>query len=188
MRLRDEPLPGVKVVELQPFGDTRGSFVETFNRQKLIALGIDHEFVQDNESWSRPVGTVRGVHFQLPPHAQGKLVRVTRGRILDVAVDLRSDSPTYRSHCSVELTGEDDLVFWIPAGFGHGFCTLEPDTVVSYKVTALYAPDSDRSVRWDDPDLAIDWPVGPAQAVLSDKDATAPSLTDLDEELSCASW
>ncbi len=183
MQLVDEPMEGVKLIELVPHGDDRGSFTETFNRATLAALGIDFEFVQDNESRSVHTGTIRGLHLQLPPHAQGKLVRVLAGSITDVAVDLRPDSPTYRQSCSVDLHGDDHLAFWIPAGFGHGFCTLEPDTVVAYKVTSLYAPEADRSVRWNDPDLAIDWPVAASDAVLSDKDANAPLLEAFEASL-----
>ncbi len=182
MKIANEPLPDVKLIELQPFGDDRGRFTETFNRSKLAALGVDHEFVQDNESQSAATGTIRGLHLQLPPHAQGKLVRVLAGSIIDVAVDVRPTSPTYRQHCSVELTGQDDLAFWIPPGFAHGFCTLEPDTTVAYKVTALYAPESDLSIRWDDPDIAIDWPLT-GTPTLSDKDAAAPTLRDVEGKL-----
>ena len=183
VQLVDEPMQGVKLIELVPHADDRGSFTETFNRAKMAALGIDVEFVQDNESVSVHRGTIRGLHLQLPPHAQGKLVRVLRGSITDVAVDLRPASPTYRRSCRVDLRGDDHLAFWIPPGFGHGFCTLEADTVVAYKVTSLYAPDADRSLRWNDPDLAIAWPVGPGDAVLSDKDANAPLLSELEGAL-----
>lgn len=180
MLLVDEPMKGVKLIELIPHGDDRGSFTETFNRAKMAALGIDHEFVQDNESRSVRRGTVRGLHFQLPPHEQGKLVRVLQGAIADVAVDLRPSSRTYRQSCCVNLTGEDNFAFWVPPGFGHGFCTLVPDTLVAYKVTSLYVPDADRSIRWNDPDLAIDWPVAAADVVLSNKDARAPRLNEIE--------
>lgn len=177
-----EPLPGVKLIELESFADGRGSFTETFNRAKMALLGVDHEFVQDNESVSEKEGTVRGIHLQLPPHAQGKLIRVTRGRIFDVAVDLRPASATYGESCHVVLDEHDTRLFWIPPGFGHGFCTLSPRTVVNYKVTALYAPESDRSVLWDDPSLGIDWPISPDLAVLSEKDATALPLSQLERD------
>ena len=183
MQTIDEPMPGVQLIQTQVFGDDRGSFTETFNRAKMAALGIDHEFLQDNESVSVQTGTVRGLHLQLAPHEQGKLVRVLHGSIFDVAVDLRATSSTYRQHCSVTLDASSGQVFWIPPGFGHGFCTLEPDTVVAYKVTSLYAPEADRSVRWDDPDLAIDWPVAANEVVLSAKDAAAPALAEIEGEL-----
>ena len=183
MRVISEPLPGAKIVELVPHGDDRGSFTETFNRAKMTALGIDHEFVQDNESVSASPGTIRGIHLQLPPHAQGKLVRVLRGAVADYAIDLRPDSPTYRHNRRVDLIAGDHLAFWIPTGFGHAFCTLVPDTVVAYKVTALYAPDAERSIRWDDPDLAVDWPDTAAAPVLSGRDEQAGSLADVEAEL-----
>lgn len=183
MHVIDEPMPDTLLIELQVFGDDRGSFVETFNRAKMADLGIDHEFVQDNQSFSRPVGTVRGLHLQLAPHAQGKLVRVLTGAVMDIAVDVRPHSSTYEQSCSVELRGDDDLVFWIPPGFAHGFCTLEPDTTVVYKTTALYAPESDRSIHWLDPRLGIQWPIAETEATLSAKDAAAPRLDELEAEL-----
>lgn len=183
MDLIDEPLPGVKLIRLQPHGDDRGRFTETYNKAKLAALGIEADFVQDNESVSVQPGTLRGLHLQLEPHAQGKLVRVLAGAVTDVAVDVRPGSPTYRQHCVVELSGADPTALWIPPGFAHGFCTTAPDTTLVYKVTALYAPESDRSIRWDDPDLGIDWPVDADTVVLSAKDAAAPALAELEGEL-----
>jgi dTDP-4-dehydrorhamnose 3,5-epimerase len=188
MNLLSEPMSGVKLLGLRVFGDDRGSFVETFNRATMADHGIDHEFVQDNQSVSVSTGTVRGLHLQLPPHAQGKLVRVLAGSILDVAVDIRPSSSTFGEHCSVELSGERAEVFWIPPGFAHGFCTLEPDTVVAYKCTELYAAAADRSIRFDDPALGIAWPVAAGEAVLSDKDAAAPPLADLVDDLRAAGW
>ncbi len=184
MQVLDEPLPGAIVIETVAHRDNRGAFVETFNSAKLAQLGINETFVQDNESVSNTIGTVRGLHLQLAPHAQGKLVRTVRGAIFDVAVDLRRGSDTYGEHCSVELTGTDDLLFWIPPGFAHGFCTLEKNTQVAYKVTSLYAPTADRSVRWDDPGLGIPWPLPTSGAVLSEKDATAPFLAEIAGDLS----
>ncbi len=184
MDVIDEPLPGAKVVELRPHRDDRGSFTETYHREKLEALGINLDFVQDNESVSLSTGTIRGIHLQLPPAAQGKLVRVLRGSIADYAVDLRPDSATYRQSCRVDLAEHDALAFWIPPGFGHAFCTLEPQSVVAYKVTAPYAPETERSIRWDDADIAIDWPAPADAAVLSAKDAAAAAFTDLEAELS----
>ena len=188
MMVISEPMPGVKLFELREFGDYRGSFVETFNRSVMADFGVDVEFVQDNQSTSVRSGTVLGLHLQLPPHAQGKLVRVLAGSILDVAVDVRPSSPTFGAHCSVELSGARPEVFWVPPGFAHGFATLEPDTVVAYKCTVTYAPEADRSVRFDDPALGIDWPVASEAAVLSDKDAAAPLLADLVEDLRAAGW
>jgi dTDP-4-dehydrorhamnose 3,5-epimerase len=161
------------------FADARGVFTETYSRRDFAAIGIPDEFVQDNQSMSVASGTVRGLHFQIQPHAQGKLVRVLRGRVLDVAVDLRAASPSFGQHVAAELSAENGLMMWVPPGFAHGFVTREPETEVAYKVTALYAPDCDRSLAWDDPALAIDWGLAPAEAVLSDKDRRAPRLADL---------
>jgi dTDP-4-dehydrorhamnose 3,5-epimerase len=178
MELLNEPIPGVLELRARVFEDSRGSFSETFSWRTMAGLGVDLECCQDNESFSAIRGTVRGLHLQAEPHAQGKLVRVLRGAIFDVAVDVRPGSPTFRQHASVELAAGDNRAFWIPAGFAHGFCTLADETVVSYKVTDFYAPDSERSIRFDDPDLEIDWPVDSADAVLSDKDAAAPSFAE----------
>lgn len=183
MKTIANPLADVHVIETTPHGDSRGSFTETYHRDKLAALGIDEAFVQDNESISVAAGTIRGLHLQVAPSVQGKLVRCLRGAILDVFVDLRRDEPTYRSHGAATLRGDDALLLWIPGGFAHGFCTLEPGTVVSYKVTAPYDPTAERSVRWDDPELAIDWPVSATDAVLSAKDAAAPSLAQIEADL-----
>lgn len=150
----------------------------------MAGFGIDLEFCQDNESFSSSSGTVRGLHLQVEPHAQGKLVRVLQGAIFDVAVDIRPDSPTFGQHTSVELGAGDNRAFWFPAGFAHGFCTLTENTVVAYKVTALYEPHAERSIRFDDPDLGIDWPVTANDAVLSDKDAAAFGLADYLESAS----
>ncbi|MEM9519993.1 MAG: dTDP-4-dehydrorhamnose 3,5-epimerase [Actinomycetota bacterium] len=183
MDVVNEPLPGVLELRARVFEDSRGSFSETFNRRTMAQLGVDVEFVQDNESHSTTRGTVRGLHLQTKPHAQGKLVRVLRGAVHDVAVDIRPESPTFRQHTAIELVGGDNRAFWIPAGFAHGFCTLADDTVVTYKVTDFYAPESERSVRFDDPDLAIEWPVKSNGAVLSVKDAAAPSFADFLKEM-----
>ena len=184
MEIASEPLPGVLELRSRSFQDSRGSFSETYNRRTMAELGIDVEFCQDNESYSATSGTVRGLHLQAGPYAQGKLVRVLRGAIFDVAVDIRPDSPTFRQHATVELRGGDNRAFWLPAGFAHGFCTLADETVVSYKATDFYAPDCERSIRFDDPDLGIDWPVDSADAILSDKDAAAPSLAAFLAEMS----
>jgi len=162
------------------FGDERGFFSETYNERAVAPLLGGVRFVQDNHSLSAPVGTVRGLHFQIPPMGQGKLVRVVRGAIFDVAVDLRLTSPTYGKHVAVTLSAENWAQFWIPVGFAHGFCTLEPNTEVIYKVTDYYAPDCDRGLAFDDADLSIGWPEPPAEGyLLSPKDKTHPKLKDL---------
>ncbi|MGO4526250.1 dTDP-4-dehydrorhamnose 3,5-epimerase [Microvirga sp. 2MCAF35] len=172
-------LPDVKIIRTRVFADPRGFFTETYNRKAFAAAGIHDEFVQDNFSLSTDVGIIRGLHFQSAPFAQAKLVRVARGRILDVAVDLRRSSPTFGQHVAVELSGENRLQLLVPVGFAHGFCTLEPDTEVAYKVTAHYSAAHDHGVAWNDPDLGIEWPVEPSQAILSDKDTRHPRLNEL---------
>ena len=172
-------ISAVKIVEPRRFGDHRGYFVETWNRRRFVEQGLEFDFVQDNEFLSAQVGTVRGLHFQKHPNAQDKLVRVPRGRILDVAVDLRKSAPSYGQYVGVELSAENGQQLLIPVGFAHGFCTLEPDTVIAYKVTGFYSAADDLGLAWDDPDLAIDWPVAPAQAALSDKDLRQPKFRDL---------
>ncbi|MBB4041500.1 dTDP-4-dehydrorhamnose 3,5-epimerase [Microvirga flocculans] len=172
-------LSDVKIIRTKLFVDARGHFMETYNREAFAAAGIRDEFVQDNTSLSTAVGTIRGLHFQSAPFAQAKLVRVVRGRILDVAVDLRRSSPTYGQHVAVELTAENRLQLFIPVGFAHGFCTLEPNTEVAYKVTAHYSAAHDHGVAWNDQTLRIDWPVDPQRAILSDKDTRYPSLVEL---------
>jgi dTDP-4-dehydrorhamnose 3,5-epimerase len=169
----------VKLLTPKIFRDERGFFSETYNRQVLAAVGIDRTFVQDNQSLSRSKGVLRGLHFQIAPHPQGKLVRVTRGAIFDVAVDIRRGSPSFGQHVSTTLSAENWSQLWIPEGFAHGFCTLEPDTEVIYKVTDFYAPECDRGLAWDDPDLGIAWPLSGPQAILSDKDRSHPRLRDL---------
>ena len=172
-------LEGPLLVSVRRFADARGSFVETYSRRDFAAIGIDEEFVQDNQSVSAAIGTVRGLHFQLAPAAQAKLVRVLRGRVLDVAVDLRTGSPTYGGHVATELSAENGLILYVPVGFAHGFVTREPDTEVAYKVSAPYTPACDRGLAWDDPALGIDWGVAPVAAVLSDKDRGWPRLAAL---------
>jgi dTDP-4-dehydrorhamnose 3,5-epimerase len=182
-RMQIEPLalPEVKVVTLDVFADARGVFAETYDRAKFVALGIHDVFVQDSYSRSARAGTVRGFHFQRPPRAQSKLVRVTRGRAFDVAVDLRRGSPTYGRHVSMTLEEGDWKVVYVPAGFGHGFCTLEPDTEVVYKMSDSYSAEHYAGVRWDDPALGIDWPVEAASAVVSPADRGHPALADLED-------
>jgi dTDP-4-dehydrorhamnose 3,5-epimerase len=180
MELRETTIAGVVEITTKRFGDDRGWFRETHKKPVLDKLGLEFDFVQDNESMSNAVGTVRGIHFQKAPFAQGKLVRVVRGAVQDVAIDLRVDSPTYKQHVSVELNGEDGNQLWIPVGFGHCFVTLEPNTIVSYKVTAPYDYDSEVGVKFDDPDLAVPWQLPSTGAMLSAKDEVAPSLAELE--------
>lgn len=172
-------IPAVMVIVPKSFDDHRGSFCETYNRARFFDRGIALEFVQDNQSWSAAKGTLRGLHFQSPPKAQDKLVRVLRGRILDVAVDLRLSSPTYGRWVAEELSAENGRQLLIPVGFAHGFCTLEPDTHVLYKVTDYYSPEVDFGIAWNDPDVGIDWPFSRNEIILSDKDASLPSLKAL---------
>ncbi len=179
MQIEETALDGVKLITPKKFGDHRGFFSVTYSAADLAQAGIDTPFVQDNQSLSAEKGTVRGLHFQLPPFAQAKLVRVVRGAVLDVAVDIRQGSATYGRHVAVTLSAQNWQQLLIPVGFAHGFCTLEPDTEVIYKVSNVYSAPHDRGLMWNDPALAIDWPVGEQEAVLSDKDKTHPLLKDL---------
>ncbi len=180
MTLRD---PGefrdLMLIEPRKFGDHRGFFSETYNRERLIAAGFARDFVQDNHSLSVETGVLRGIHFQSPPHAQDKLVRVVQGAILDVAVDLRVGSPTYGDHAAVTLSAANWRQLLVPVGFGHGFITLEPNTEVVYKVTDYYAPEHDNSLLWSDPALGIEWGPAGAAPTLSEKDRDAHGLADL---------
>ena len=178
MQIEETALPGVLILTPRRFGDARGYFSEVWNRETLKSHGIDLDFVQDNHSLSRPVGTVRGLHYQSPPHAQDKLVRCGAGVILDVAVDVRVGSPTYGKWVAVTLSAENGRQLLIPKGFLHGFVTQAPDSELLYKCSDVYAPDCDGAVRFDDPDLAIDWGISPDQAILSDKDRAAPLFAD----------
>ncbi|MGB3313296.1 MAG: dTDP-4-dehydrorhamnose 3,5-epimerase [Albidovulum sp.] len=178
MQIDKTPLPGILILTPRRFGDARGWFSEVWNSKTLATAGIGVEFVQDNHSCSRDVGTVRGLHFQSPPHAQAKLVRCGRGRVFDVAVDIRIGSPTYGQWTGVDLSAEDGRQLLIPAGFLHGFVTREPDSELLYKCSDYYAPECDGAIRFDDPDIGIDWGIDPSQAILSDKDAAAGSLRD----------
>lgn len=171
----------VLVITPKIFRDQRGFFSETYNQRALAAAGFDATFVQDNHSLSTERGVIRGLHFQAQPEPQGKLVRVARGAIFDVAVDIRQGSPTYGQHVSRVLSADNWEQLWVPVGFAHGFCTLEPDTEVIYKVTGYYSPDCDRGLAWNDPALGIDWPVAADAAILSAKDTTHPMLADLPE-------
>lgn len=172
-------LPDVRIIKPRRFGDHRGFFSETFNARAFAEAGLPSEFVQDNHSRSAAKGTVRGLHFQLPPVAQGKLVRVVRGAIFDVAVDIRRHSPTFGRWVSVVISADEWNQLYIPVGFAHGFCTLEEDTEVIYKVTDFYSPENERGILWNDPDLGIDWPIQADLAVLSGKDKVNPTLKDL---------
>ncbi|MBC7285041.1 dTDP-4-dehydrorhamnose 3,5-epimerase [Hoeflea sp.] len=173
-------LPGVIEVRTDRYGDDRGFFSEVYRKSLWQEQGVDADFVQDNHSLSRAKGTMRGLHFQTPPMAQAKLVRVTRGRVFDVAVDIRKGSPTYGKWVGLELDAERGNQLYIPAGFAHGFLTMEPDTEFLYKVSANYSPENDRSVRYDDPAIGIVWPVEVNPECLSAKDKNAPLLEDTD--------
>lgn len=168
----------VRLLQPRRFGDDRGWFSETFKEREFPALDGLGRFVQDNHSLSRAVGTLRGIHFQTPPHAQDKLVRCVRGRILDVAVDLRGGSPTFGKWVGAELSADNGKQLFVPVGFGHAFLTLEPDTEVIYKVTDYYAPGNDGGIRWNDPQVAVEWQLGPAGPQLSPKDEILPLLRD----------
>ena len=178
MKRIDTKLPGVYIVEPQVFGDHRGYFMETYSTKAFADIGITNEFVQDNPSFTAQKGTLRGIHFQNAPMAQAKLVRVTRGAVLDVAVDLRKGSPTYRQWVGVELSAENKRMLFIPRGFGHGFVTLTDDVEFCYKVDNLYSRECDRGIRFDDPEIGVDW--GVIEPVLSQKDTTSPMLKDSD--------
>ena len=172
-------IPDVRLLSPRKHGDRRGFFSETYNRKALAVIGIDIDFVQDNHSYSADKGTVRGLHFQTPPFAQDKLVRVARGSVFDIAVDLRQGSPTYGRHVSAVLSAQAWNQILVPIGFAHGFMTLEPDTEVIYKVSNYYAPDHDKGLLWNDPALGINWPIADEEAVLSDKDSKQPRLAEL---------
>ncbi|HXQ29101.1 MAG TPA: dTDP-4-dehydrorhamnose 3,5-epimerase [Gemmatimonadales bacterium] len=179
--MRIERLAIKDILSLTPtkHGDERGFFSEVFRSDVLAAEGVQATFVQDNHALSAQPGVLRGLHFQAPPHAQGKLVRCTHGAILDVAVDIRHGSPTYGRHVAAEISAANWMQIWVPPGFAHGYVTLEPGCEVLYKVTDYYDPASDRGIAWDDPDLAIDWRLPAASMVLSDKDRRHPRLTDI---------
>ena len=167
----------ILLIKPRRFRDQRGFFAETYNRKKYLGMGIDIEFVQDNHSRSHDVGTLRGLHFQAPPHTQGKLVRCGSGAIFDVAVDIRLGSPTYGQWLGFELSADNGHQMYVPIGFAHGFVTLEPDSELVYKCSDYYAPETERALRWDDMDIGIEWPLQ-GKPTLSEKDATAPLLKD----------
>ena len=181
MKFIPTPIPDLCIVQPNVFGDERGYFFESFNKSHFTNAGIEAEFIQDNESLSSR-GVVRGLHFQSPPTAQGKLVRVQKGRVLDIALDIRKGSPTYGEHFSIELNGVNKTMLWIPPGFAHGFATLEDDTVFLYKCTNTYSPEDEGSLYWDDQDLGIDWGISDPQ--LSAKDTEGPSFKDFETPFS----
>jgi len=182
MQIERLNIPEVLLITPPKFGDTRGFFSETWSSAKLAAQGFKENFVQDNQSLSTQAGTIRGLHCQVAPSIQGKLVRVIAGAIWDVAVDIRHGSPSFGQYAAATLSAENWQQLWIPGGFLHGFCTLEPNTQVIYKVTADYDRAAERAVIWNDPDLALPWPVAPEAALLSDKDKILPRLAE------CAPW
>ncbi|OYX03652.1 MAG: dTDP-4-dehydrorhamnose 3,5-epimerase [Caulobacter vibrioides] len=173
-------MTSVVLIKAPRFGDARGWFSETYSERRAQSAGIDVRFVQDNQSFSATAGTVRGLHFQRPPHAQGKLVRCVRGSIMDYAVDIRRGSPTYGKWVGAKLTAEGGEQLYVPVGFAHGFVTLEANVEVAYKVTDFYAPDCDGGIVWNDSTIGIDWPLPPEGAVLSDKDKVLPTLAEFD--------
>ena len=179
MEVSETAIAGVKIIKARKSGDHRGFFSETYSKKALAEAGIDLEFVQDNHSLSVEKGVIRGLHFQTPPFAQDKLVRVVRGAVLDVAVDLRKGSSTFGEHVSAVIGIDDWNQILVPKGFAHGFCTLEPNTEVIYKVTAYYSPEHDKGLLWNDPDLHIEWPVASGEAILSDKDRRQPRFSEL---------
>lgn len=182
MRIEPTTIADVLVITPERHQDARGFFAEIYNRRRFAEAGIDADFVQDNHAMSLARGTLRGLHYQSPPHAQSKLVHALRGRILDIAVDLRRSSPTFGRHVMVELDAASGRMLFIPKGFAHGALTLEPETEHAYKVDAHWSPDHDRGLAFDDPDLAIPWPISPFEMTLSDRDRRHPRLRDLPPE------
>lgn len=178
MKIINTDIKDVIIIEPKVFGDKRGWFTETYSKEKFKNLGVDIDFIQDNHSFSSEKGTLRGLHFQLNPKSQSKLVRCTKGSMLDIVVDLRFGSPTYKKWIAVELTEENKKQLLVPKGFAHGFVTLTEDVEVQYKVDEYYSPENDRSIRYDDPEIGIDW--GISNPILSDKDLNAPLLKDSD--------
>ena len=178
MKLTRTDLDGVFIIEPQVFGDSRGWFTETYSMVKFESLGIDTVFIQDNQSYSAEKGILRGLHFQLSPKSQTKLLRCSRGKILDVAVDIRKGSPNYRKWVAVELSSDNFKQIYIPKGFAHGFLTLTDDVEVQYKVDEYYSPECDRSIRFDDPEIGVEW--GVLNPSISEKDRKAPFLIDSD--------
>jgi dTDP-4-dehydrorhamnose 3,5-epimerase len=178
MEITDCQIPDVKIIRPRKYTDHRGFFSETFNKRNLTEAGLDLDFVQDNHSLSLQKGVVRGLHFQAAPFSQDKLIRVTRGAVFDVALDIRRSSPTFGQHVGFVLDAENWQQAFVPIGFAHGFVTLEENTEVLYKVTNYYAPTHDRGVLWNDPALDIPWPMSPEEAVISEKDGGLPTLAE----------
>ncbi len=178
MEVTATEIPEIKILQPKKFGDERGFFSETWNAATMADAGLDIAFVQDNHAFSRDVGTVRGLHYQLDPKAQGKLVRVVCGAVLDVAVDIRQGSSTFGEFVAVELSAENWRQLWVPSGFAHGYCTLQPHTELVYKVTEFYSPEHDCGILWNDPAIGIDWPIEHEEAILSVKDKVMPLLDD----------
>ena len=179
MNIRCLDIPDVKLLEPTQHHDGRGYFCETWNRRRFFSLGLEADFVQDNQSLCTVRGTVRGLHFQRPPWSQAKLVRVLRGSIFDVAVDLRKDSPSYGRSVNANLSAENMRQLYVPAGFAHGFCAMEDNTVILYKVDAYYSTEHDTGIYWYDHDLGIDWPVTESEACISDRDSLLPLLRNV---------
>lgn len=179
MKITKTKLEGVVIIEPDVFGDNRGFFMESWNKEKMAELGLDYDFVQDNHSKSTVKGTLRGIHFQKGDKAQAKLVRCVKGTVLDVAVDLRKNSPTFKQWVGVELSAENKKQLLIPRGFGHGFVTLTDDVEFLYKADNYYAPEADAGIRWNDPDIGVEW--GVENPILSEKDKKNPFLKDCDE-------
>jgi dTDP-4-dehydrorhamnose 3,5-epimerase len=177
MKIKETSIKGLLIIEPQIFNDGRGYFFESYSKAKFAANGIDIDFVQDNQSFSLK-GATRGLHAQSAPHAQAKLVRVIQGRVLDVAVDARKGSPTYGKYETIELSAQNQLQFFIPEGFLHGFATLEDDTIFTYKVNNYYSKECEVGVKWNDPTLAINWGIAEQDAIISPKDEVLPTFTD----------
>ena len=180
MHISDTALPGVKLIQPVRHGDARGYFSEVYREEAFVKHAIDTQFAQENQSLSAAVGVVRGLHFQIAPMAQAKLLRVVSGAILDVAVDIRRGSPTYGKHVAIVLSATEGNQLFIPEGFAHGFCTLEPDSLVIYKVNRYWSPEHERGLLWNDPALGIDWRLGGKEPVLSEKDRNYPPLAELE--------
>lgn len=179
LSVKDCKIPDVKCIQPKLFEDDRGFVAESFSQARFAEHGITAPFVQENISFSKKAGTLRGLHFQKPPYAQAKLIHVLRGKVFDVAVDLRPNSPTYGQHVSIVLAANDPTFFYIPRGFAHGFYTLEDDCTILYKIDGYYTPESEGGIKWDDPDLAIEWPLLSDETLLSEKDVILPSFKSL---------
>jgi dTDP-4-dehydrorhamnose 3,5-epimerase len=180
MQVERLAIPEVLLLTPRRHGDERGWFAETYNQDVFAKAGLSDDFVQDNHAYSSARGAVRGLHLQVPPHAIAKLVRVVRGAVFDVAVDVRAGSPTYGLWVSAELSAENGRQLYVPRGFAHGYCTLTADAEVLYKQSGLYAPRAERGVRWDDPAIGVRWPISAGEAILNDRDRTAPLLSSLE--------